>query len=193
MIPEGVLGLDVSTSCVGIVLLEPMKGSLPKILHYGHVDFKKCKTMWDKADRLKQNFDYWANVWKSDSARRCDIKHVYIEDAAKRFQSGMSSANVIATLLRFNGLASYFARESFGLDPEYLAVGTARRLCGLKMQKKVNSGGLNQKQQTFNAIMGSDLSHITWPTKVRSANIVDYAYDIVDAYVICKGACVLNT
>ena len=152
-----------------------------------HIDFKKCNTVWDKADRVATWFDQklasGAKGWKN-------IEGIYIEDPAKKFSQGQSSASTIVTLARFNGLVSYIARNKFKLDPIYLAPGAARKACGLKMQQKKKCGKTH-KQQTFDAMMATDLAHITWPLKMRSTNIVDWAYDIVDAYVIAKAG--LNT
>jgi hypothetical protein len=91
----------------------------------------------------------------------------------------------------FNGLVSYFVRETWKIDPEHIMPARARKLIGLKMQQK-KTCGLSHKEQTFDAIMASDLSHHTWPTK-RSGKPKDWAYDIVDAYVIAKAGVVLNT
>lgn len=173
-----VLGLDISTSYTGVAILEPDD---LKIIRLDHIHFKKCKTVWEKADRAAAYID----------AITDDIDAIYIEDPAKKFSTGTSSAGTIVTLARFNGLLSYMARNKFGLDPEYLSPGQARKLCGLKMQQKKKCG-MTHKEQTFQAIMKTDLSHITWPNKLRSTNIVDYAYDIVDAYVICKAGINLN-
>ena len=175
------LGLDISTSYTGVAILEP--GNLiPKIISLDYIHFKKCKTVWEKADRAATYID--AIPYKIDE--------IYIEDLAKKFSAGMSSAGTIVTLARFNGLLSYMARNKFGVDPEYIAPGQARKLCGLKMQQKKKCG-LSHKEQTFQAMMSSDLSHLTWPTKMRSTSIVDYAYDMVDAYVIAKAGITLNS
>lgn len=176
-----ILGLDISTSITGIALLEPSDDEIPNIVLLDHIHFKKCNTIWEKVDRVK---DYFENA--SQNHKWTNIEAIYAEDALKKFSVGKSSASTIATTGRFNGLVSYVARNQFELDPVYISSGAARKACGLKMQQKKKCGGLTHKEQTFKAMMESDLSHITWPNKLRSKNIVDYAYDIVDAYVISK-------
>lgn len=144
--------------------------------------------MWTKADHVRDTLVSWCA-----DARFSGLTHVFIEDAAKRFSPGMSSAETIGTLLRFNGLTSFLVHEIFGIDPAYIAVGQARKLCGLKMQQKAKAGGLGHKDQTYAAIMSTDLKSTVWPTK-KSGKTVDWAHDVVDAYVIAKaGHVTLNS
>lgn len=169
------LGLDVSTSCVGVCVLE-WNGTDFKILELDHIEFKKCKTLWEKADHLR--------IQLSQLSDKFNVEHVFVEDAALRFSAGLSSARTIATLLRFNGLASYFARETFGHDAEYLTPNNARKLIGIKTQQ-VKKCGKSHKQQAFDHLAVTDLKNIDWPLK-KSGKRVDWAYDATDAYVIAK-------
>lgn len=186
-----VMGLDISTSITGCTVLDasiPVIDGGHHIIAMDHVEFKKHPTLWNKADHIRKVFETWAL-----DVRFHNIDKLYVEAAMMRFTPGQSSADTISTLLRFNGLCTYLAREIFKVEPEYLAVGSARKLCGLKMQQKDKSGGKNQKEQTFDAMMATDLKHIVWPKKKRSENIVDYARDIVDSYVIARGGAILNS
>jgi hypothetical protein len=176
------LGLDVSTSFVGVAVLDMATGLEVKL---DHIDLRKGQSLFEKGAWVE---DYLSDLRNAHP----DIAEVYIEDAAKKFASGRSSASVIATLMRFNGICSYIAYTVFSFAPKYVAPSAARKLCGLKMQQSKKCGKTH-KQQTFDAIMGSDLSHITWPTKrAPSVNIVDYAYDTVDAYVVAKAGRIIE-
>lgn len=172
------LGLDISTSCIGVTILDTgfHEEDINQIVSLDHIKFKKL-TLFEKSDQFRS---YLEGISEENK-----IDHIYIEDAAKKFQSGRSSASVIATLMRFNGIASYIAWDVLKQPINYVAPSHARKLIGLKMMP-TKKCGRTHKQQTFDAIMNSDLSHITWPNKRRSTNIVDYAYDIVDSYVIAK-------
>ncbi len=178
-----VLGLDVSTSCVGVAVLnnDPMGINIDILDHL--VFPPKVKTLWEKAEILEL---YLTEVYKAHS-----IDQIYIEDAAKKFTKGLSSATTIAVCMRFNGMATYITYSLFKLHPEYIAPASARKGCGLKMQQKKKCGK-SHKEQTFDAMMASDLKHLTWPTKQRSTNIVDWAYDTVDAYVVAKAGLLMN-
>jgi hypothetical protein len=177
------LGLDVSTTYVGVALLK----NDGTILNLDHIDFKKCITLWDKADKVRGYLEGKREQhpeWQQVSA-------LYVEDAAKKFAKGKTSADTIATLLRFNGLCSYLARSVLGIDPVFIAPTSARKLCGLKMIPKQKCGK-SHKEQTYDLLMASDLKHITWPLKLRSVNVVDWSYDIVDAYCVCKAGLKMN-
>jgi hypothetical protein len=179
------LALDVSTSYVGVTVLDlnvPIIAQGKHIIMMDHIEFKKLHalTMWTKADHLR---DVLVTMSKSFAFQ--GIEHVFIEDAAKRFSPGMSSADTIGTLLRFNGLASYLIHDIFKLDPIYIPVGAARKLCGLQMMQKKNAGNRGHKEQTYDLMMADDLKHITWPNK-KSGQPVDWRYDVVDSYVIAK-------
>lgn len=178
-----VLGLDVSTSITGVCILDPsaipdQKGS--HILHLDRVEFKKCKTFWDKADLIALEFDV---LLKKYPGRY----RVALEEPLMGFRAGMSSAATITTLMRFNGIVSYISRDIFKVDPEYIASSHARKLCGIKMQK-TSAAGINGKEQVFKYMKENDLSHVQWPTK-KNGEPVDWSRDATDSYVIARAAC----
>ena len=168
------LGVDASTSATGVVILDD-----GKLVFYGAETFKGCQTFWEKCDRLH---DFFMKLKEEHT-----VKAFFIEEPMKRFSEGFSSAETISTLQRFNGIVCYLARDVFGVDPTYVNVSSARKASGIKVTSKAKAGGRNAKQQTFDHMMASDLSNIVWPKKQRSENIVDWAKDIVDAYVVAKG------
>jgi hypothetical protein len=89
--------------------------------------------------------------------------------------------------MRFNGIVSYIGRQIFGIDPLYISSSTARKTCGIKMQKTAKAG-MSGKEQVFKYMMEHDLKHVTWPKK-KNGNDVDWSRDAVDAYVISRAAC----
>lgn len=175
------LGLDVSTSNTGVAFLDDHG----KILKLDHIDFKGCETFWQKCDRLRARFRDFYYEYPT-------LSNFYIEEPMKRFATGFSSAEVISMLQRFNGIACFLARETWGIDPVYINVASARKMAGIKVTTKAKAGGRDVKTQTFDHMMQSDLAHIVWPTKLRSEKVVDWAKDIVDAYVIAKAGSVLQ-
>src|ERR1700676_5605860 len=101
-----VLGLDISTSVTGFTVLDESLN----IIKMGHIDFSKCKTLWEKADlgdaRLIELL--------------CEVgppSAVYVEESLLGFTAGASSAATIMTLAKFNALLSYFVRNRTGLEP----------------------------------------------------------------------------
>lgn len=174
------LGIDASTTATGIVVI-----SDDEILHYGVELFKGCETFWEKCDAFRRHI----GELKKTIPR---IDFFFIEEPMKRFAEGFSSAGVISLLQRFNGIVCYLTRETFGIDPTYVSVTSARKAAGVKVVSKAKAGGRNAKQQTFDHMMANDLANIQWPKKQRSENIVDWSKDIVDAYVVARGGMLLN-
>lgn len=179
-----ILGLDVSTSITGVCFLdsdvEPDdKGSHIVLLE--HIDFKKCTTIWQKADRVKSRLlGHVSDLRQTPSV-------FALEEPLLGFSKGMSSAATITTLMRFNGIVSYIGREIFGIDPTYVSAAHARKLCGVKLQK-TSVAGIPQKEQVFRHMSEHDLKHVTWETK-RSGQPIDASRDMTDAYVIARAAC----
>lgn len=180
-----VLGLDVSTSCVGVAVVDQAEdGTITPVL-LDHVTFpSKVKTLWEKAEILRDHLNSIRRTYHV-------ISRVIIEDAAKKFTTGRSSASTIAVCMRFNGMATYVSYITFGIDPEYIPPTSARKLCGLKMQQKKKCGK-SHKEQTAEYIMANDLKGKTWPLK-RTGKVVDWSYDVIDAYVIAKAGLILST
>ena len=174
-----VLGIDASTSATGLVVLED-----GKLVHHEAILFKGCNTFWEKCDRI---YDALIELDKHHT-----IERFYIEEPMKRFAEGFSSAETLSILQRFNGIVCYLVRERFGVDPTYVNVSSARKAAGIKVTTKAKAGGRNAKQQTFDHVMANELSYIEWPKKQRSDNIVDWAKDVVDAWVVARGGHALS-
>jgi len=178
-----VLGLDVSTSTTGVCILDPSilpdnKGS--HLLYLDRVEFKKCKTFWEKTDLIAAEFIILLQKYPGQFT-------VALEEPLMGFRAGMSSAATITTLMRFNGIVSYIARDIFKVDPVYIASSRARKLCGIKMQR-TSVAGISGKEQVFQYMQVNDLSHVRWPTK-KNGDPVDWSRDATDSYVIARAAC----
>lgn len=181
-----VCGLDVSTSCTGVCIIDPSiqpdtAGS--HILHIDRIEFKKCITIWNKSDRVR--------VSLSDLKQKFPcITHFSLEEPLLGFAKGMSSAATITTLMRFNGIVSFIGRDIFGMDPCYVHAASARKLCGVKLQK-TSVAGMSHKEQVFKHMCEHDLKHVAWPLK-KSGVPADTARDMCDAYVIAMATCLIQ-
>lgn len=177
-----ILGLDVSTSVTGVCIIDSqiqpdLKGS--HIMYLDRIEFKKCKTLWQKADLVA--------VELADLLKKFPGEYrVALEEPLMGFRTGMSSASTITTLMRFNGIVSYISREIFKVDPEYISSSHARKLCGIKMQR-TSVAGMSGKEQVFKYMSENDLKHIQWPLK-KNGTSVDWSRDATDAYVIARAA-----
>lgn len=177
-----VLGLDVSTSCTGVCFLDADvtpddKGSHIVVLDY--IDFKKCNTFFEKADRVKSELlGHISKIGETPAV-------FALEEPLLGFSRGMSSAATITTLMKFNGIVSYIGRGLFSVDPTYISASSARKLCGIKLVKRDVGGP--QKEQVFRHMSENDLRHVIWATK-KNGNLIDASRDMTDAYVIAKAA-----
>lgn len=183
-----ILGLDVSTSCTGVCVIDSdvtpdEKGS--HILILEAIEFKGCKTLWDKADDVQRHLDALACGDKRLTYRGID--RIVVEEPLMGFRPGMSSAQTITQLMRFNGIVSYIARNIFKVEPEYIGSAHARKLCGIKLQRTAIGGP--QKEQVFSHMAVNDLKHVVWPL-TKSGKVVSWSRDACDAYVIARSAMV---
>jgi hypothetical protein len=181
-----ILGLDVSTSCTGVCVIDSNiapdeKGS--QILVLEAIEFKGCTTLWEKADRVNEYLLGFANGDRRLNFRKID--RTVLEEPLMGFRPGMSSAQTITQLMRFNGIVSYLARNLFMCEPEYVGSAHARKLCGIKLQRTAVGGP--QKEQVFSHMAIHDLCHVQWPLK-KNGKVVDWSRDACDAYVIARSA-----
>jgi len=192
-----VIGLDVSTSIVGVTICDENEN----ILYMGNINFSKCTGLWEKADFFKDSFIKIYTSYIHDSINKDPDTKVYcvIEEAFSKFASGRSTAHTIGILTQFNGIVSYicqlFLKERGHKDSlQYINVTHARKLCGIKILRK-HPRKLNAKLQVFEYMMEHDLKDRVSEMKtkkVRGESTLVYptcAYDMVDSYVIAKAFC----
>ncbi len=175
-----VLGLDVSTSVVGVCVVDSQGcfSSGKHVMLINSIELKSGSTIWHKADVVASALRDIVSLAASNVKI---VEHVAIEEPLMGFRPGMSSALTISTLMRFNGIVSYISRGVFEVDPVYIGSAHARKLCGVKVQRTAVAGP--QKAQVFNHMSAADLKHVTWPRK-KNGDIAPRACDSCDAYVI---------
>ena len=110
------LGLDISTSVVGVCLLDA-SGDLV-FLDCIKLTSIKFETIWDKADEV--------NAVLSVMMFNKNVRRIFVEENAKRFAVGYSSADTILTLAKFNGIVSYLAQKAFSAPVIDINVNSAR-------------------------------------------------------------------
>ena len=174
-----IMGLDVSTSCTGVCVLDDMGN----IVLLDRIEFTGCKTFWDKVDRA--DAELVSFLCKLDTLR---IDRVVLEEPLMGFRPGMSSALTISQLMRFNGIVSNCIRMRTNAVPEYIGSAHARKLCGIKLQRTAIAG-MSQKDQVFKHMSEHDLKHVQWPLK-KNGEVADWSRDATDAYVIARAAMV---
>lgn len=182
-----ILALDVSTSCTGVCAIDDEHRENVswdnRVCLIDRVEFKGCRTFWEKVDRVDSYFCDLSLVLCRDGK---SIDRVVLEEPLLGFRPGMSSAQTISQLLRFNGIVSNIARTRFGVVPEYVSANHARKVAGVRLQR-TGVAGMSQKEQVFVHMRDNDLAGFPWPRK-KDGSFVDWSRDATDAYVIAKAA-----
>ena len=178
------IGLDISTSIVGVSVFKDKK-----LVKLNHINLSKEKCIFKKA-KMFENF-FLKNIVNIGS-----IDYIYIEDILQSFSRGLSSANTLMKLAKFNGIVSYIVYNITNLVPQYINVNTARKALEIKIDKK---SSVDKKEQIMIWVDKDLKESYLWPTKVISRGpnkgLVKYekfCYDMADAYVICKAGIIIN-
>ncbi len=114
------LGLDVSTTTIGICLLLEDDTDYGKIIELTHIT-PKVSSKIKGIEQLfikKRIFEEFINKYKNFS-----IDTVVIEEPLLR----SNNANTVSTLLRFNGMISECVYNIWGIVPEYISSYDARK------------------------------------------------------------------
>jgi hypothetical protein len=131
------IGLDVSTSVVGVCILEHTTGKIIDIYPI-KMTSSKFADIWDKAAYFKQEFSAkLLPTW--------DIKRIFVEDVAKMFSPGFSSAGTIIILAKMNAIACLTAFQVTGLKPTFVNVRSARAALGIKINTKDKTKSTKEK------------------------------------------------
>lgn len=109
-----VLGLDVSTSCVGYAFTKDKK-----IIDMGFIDLKKQKTPKEKT--------FFVLTRLSKNPYIDEVTKINIEDNLSGFSGGRTSQQVIVKLAKFNAILGFVIEEEFGVEVENINPNTARK------------------------------------------------------------------
>jgi len=109
-----ILGLDISTSCVGYAFTENKK-----ILDMGFIDIKKFTTHKEKA--------FYVLTCINESSYIDKVKKVYVEDNLSGFAGGRTSQQVIVKLAKFNAVLCYVVEDTFDIEVTNVNPMTARK------------------------------------------------------------------
>lgn len=178
-----ILGLDISTSVIGLAILEPTTGALVQ-LEYLKLTSNKYDNIWSKADCVSSYF----SILNDNLNKR--ITKIYVEESAKRFSPGFSSANTLFTLAKFNGIVSYIARSIFHAEVIDINVNSARSKLGIKIDRKDKT--MPTKEKVFQYILAAHpyfpwITHVAKNGKHKDELVYDQCNrDMCDAFVIAS-------
>ena len=116
-----ILGLDISSSKIGIALLDKEEIVISEVLK-----FKSSMSLEERAEkRMQQINDHHV------------IYDVFVEQPAMMFRGGKTTAFTMATLQRFNGMTCYIAYKVFEMEAELVNPLSARSVLGIKVPRGI--------------------------------------------------------
>jgi len=118
-----ILGLDISTSKIGIALIDDER----ILLHTNLIKYKSNLSLEEKAEHFMAAMDQYKI--------KGNIKHVYVEQPFIAFSGGKTTAHTMAKLQRFNGMCCYGLYCLYGRAPALIQTNKARGLCGIKIKR----------------------------------------------------------
>lgn len=181
-----ILALDISTTTIGITLLD--NDNLELITAYQFKKETKSKSLFIKADLF---LDYIKNNMPND------IDFVAIEEPL----FGSINPSTAATLYAFNTLVSYLMIKQFpNAELIYLDVNTIRKaFCTELIKIKNHRDGTTtvylsfpdeykdkKKEYIWNKVASFE-PQVEWDS-TKTGKIADYCYDMSDSYALGKAA-----
>ena len=168
-----ILGLDISTSVVGVAIVDPETKDL---IVSEHIDLTKIDSVFSKAELVG------SELWQIGNNH--DIKNLFVETALMRFIPGRSRADTIVKLAKFNGIVSWMCYDTFGLQPTYLNVNTARSLYGLSFPR--GTKGPKRKKMVIEAVIEKEKTAFKYEMARGGRNYKKGTDDRADAIVIAR-------
>lgn len=167
-----VLGLDISTSVVGMAIVDK---DTKKLMSLSYVNLKKEKGLFNKAIAMKTELEKYKGI----------VNEVAIEEPLVMFKEGFSRAQVLSLLSRFNGMIAILSYFIYNVEPIMYNVQTARKLAfsNIKYPK-----GKKRKEIVFEYVCEA-YPDIKWEYKPRAKTLKDECYDMADAAVIALAHC----
>jgi hypothetical protein len=168
-----ILGLDISTSMIGVAVINPQTRELVKSDGW---DLSKCESTFEKAELVG------AELYTIRS--EYNIEHIFIETALKRFLPGKSRADTLIKLAKFNGITSWLCYECYGMAPTYINVNTARSLYGLSFPR--GTKGPQRKKMVIEAVIEKEKTAFKYEMARGGRNYKKGTDDKADAIVIAR-------
>lgn len=172
-----IIGLDISTSCIGICVINSETGAL--------IDLFPVKLISTSIEDFWSKITFTKNLINEKIADNWDIESISVEESAKRFTPGFSSADTIITLAKFNAIICYLFYEKYNLKPNYINVKSARSKLNIKIDYKDKSK--TTKQKVFELVL-KQFPTYPWIYNKNTGKPTKINEDLCDSVVIAHAA-----
>lgn len=119
--PRIILGLDISTACIGVCVVKDNGSDKPEILYLGHKTPKISRKI-KGIEALFLRKQIFEDEFIKEIATSYTITDVVIEEPLL----SSNNVNTVATLLRFNGMISEAIYRIIGVVPNFISSYDAR-------------------------------------------------------------------
>ena len=163
--PRTILGLDISTACIGVCIVRDNGDDKPEILYLSHKTPKISRKI-KGIEALFLRKQIFEDEFINDIAVKYNITDVVIEEPLL----SSNNVNTVATLLRFNGMISEAIYRIIGVVPNFISSYDARMY---SFPELVSVRKFNKKGEEYS------LKHIT--DALKKDNIVlfgAYPFDV---------------
>lgn len=201
---EYILGLDISTTTIGVSLFEDIGNKKGKLVILEHISPKIKKKDLNSIEKIFIKSDLFYDAFM-DKYLPFNITKIIIEEPLLR----SNNVNTVATLLRFNGILSKMLYDKFGLIPEYISSYDSRKfafpeLMGKKdvdsKGKKLTAAAFEKKKETLFGAFPKDIDkkkiiwglvnelepNIDWMYS-KKGELIKECYDMTDSFCCVLG------
>ena len=161
------LGLDISTSCIGISIFDEDG----KLMSLNYIKLK--------GDTLFEKVDEFIVHMEENHYDKFIIKNLAVEEPLKVFKGQFSNADTIQKLTAMNYMVTFWCYKNYNLLPTYWNVQTIRKIAfpDLLLPKKET----NKKHKVWEKVMEKE-PQINWIYSKRTHKLATENYDMADAY-----------
>ena len=170
-----ILGLDISTTVVGISIFDENY----KLHEVSYLKFGKERTLFQKLEDFIENFKKYSEL---------EFTSIAIEEPLKKFAGKFSNADTIQRLTQMNSMISGFLYLKFKMEPKYYNVQSARKKAFPNLE--IPKSHPNKKYLIWEAVMKAEPT-LNW-IYGRTGKLVDENFDMCDAYVVGMAHIVSN-
>ena len=178
-----VIGLDVSTSCIGVTIMD-VTGKLEEMFYISPPKTSKKNGEIDIYDKV----EYVEKIFRELDY---EFKHIFIEEPLPNGPN----INTVILLAKFNGMISQKMKDIYGIAPIHLSVYEAR--CNffpeyIKKEVKKNvlketlsfPKGADKKKLVFDKVSFLE-PYFEWKRR-KDLTLKTENYDMADSYVVAK-------
>ena len=119
--PRYILGLDISTACIGVCIIKDNGDDVPEILYLSH----KTPKIPRKIKGIEALF-LRKQIFEDEFIKEIAIKYPITDVVIEEPLLSSNNVNTVATLLRFNGMISEAIYRVMGLVPNFISSYDAR-------------------------------------------------------------------